>query len=83
MLRLNRRNRNRNMKNKHSKTLEKNIQEKSKYEENINENYNQGITTYYEPTYLPEGYVESEVQKGIYTQKIEYTNNEGYLFSVF
>ena len=37
MLRLNRRNRNRNMKNKHSKTLEKNIQEKSKYEENFNE----------------------------------------------
>lgn len=50
-------------------------------EENINENYNQGITTYYEPTYLPEGYVESEVQKGIYTQKIEYTNNEGYYIS--
>lgn len=37
MLRLSGRSHNRNMKNKHSKKLEKNTQEKSKYEEDYNE----------------------------------------------
>ena len=37
MLRLSSRSRNRNVKNKHSKKIEKNTQEKSKYEEDYNE----------------------------------------------
>ena len=43
--------------------------------EYINEDYNQGITTYYEPTYLPKGYVEENVQRGATVNYIEYCNS--------
>lgn len=46
-------------------------------EESIPQDYNAGIETYYEPTYIPEGYVRNNQQKGFFTQCVKYTDTNG------
>ncbi len=50
-------------------------------EESIPHDYNAGIETYYEPSYIPEGYTASLHQKGVYVQMIQYTDTNGNLIT--
>lgn len=43
-------------------------------DEHIDDSFNQGITTFYAPTYLPEGYEEYEGFKGFASYRIKYKN---------
>lgn len=44
-------------------------------DEYIDDSFNQGITTFYAPTYLPEGYVNDTEVKGFATYYIKYKNS--------